>query len=264
MSGLQAGSQAPVAHASSTAASQTTISRNAPAIALNGGHVSSTPGHGVRPLTSPAFELETLDYNDGSVMVPGFDQLATPGGSVDLRAQVRDSATGTYTYSWNTIRPDRRHQHQRLQHLRPHLPVGHHDLHGQGRVGHAHRHRPEPEPGQPDLHLLGAGRHRHRDRRHDLEQLDARPRPALRPTRRRSPARTSRSSRDTGALETSINLPSYNPNVARPRRSITTRWRPMRCRSSSPSIRSIPTQSHALAGLGAVDLQRHGGLDVLL
>ena len=35
-------------------------------------------------------------------MVPGFDQLATPGGSVDLRAQVRDSATGTYTFSWDT------------------------------------------------------------------------------------------------------------------------------------------------------------------
>ena len=54
------------------------------------------------PSVSPAFELETLDYNDGSVLVPGFEQLATPGGSVDLRAQVRDSATGTYTYSWNT------------------------------------------------------------------------------------------------------------------------------------------------------------------
>ncbi len=54
------------------------------------------------PPTSPAFELATLDYNDGSLMVPGFDQLATPGGSVDLRAQVRDSATGTYTFSWDT------------------------------------------------------------------------------------------------------------------------------------------------------------------
>jgi hypothetical protein len=46
--------------------------------------------------------LKTLDYNDGSVMVLGFEQLATPGGSFDLRAQVRDSATGTYTYSWST------------------------------------------------------------------------------------------------------------------------------------------------------------------
>ena len=35
-------------------------------------------------------------------MVPGYQQLATPGGSVDLRAQVRDSATGTYTYAWAT------------------------------------------------------------------------------------------------------------------------------------------------------------------
>ena len=43
-----------------------------------------------------------MDYNDGDVMVPGHDQLATPGGSVNLMAQVRDSATGTYTYSWDT------------------------------------------------------------------------------------------------------------------------------------------------------------------
>jgi hypothetical protein len=70
MSGLQAGSQVPVAHGSSATASQTTISRNASAIALNGGRVTSTPGHGLRPLTSPAFELDTLDYNDGTVMVP--------------------------------------------------------------------------------------------------------------------------------------------------------------------------------------------------
>ena len=35
-------------------------------------------------------------------MVPGFQQLATPGGSVDLRAQVIDSAAGAYTYSWTT------------------------------------------------------------------------------------------------------------------------------------------------------------------
>jgi hypothetical protein len=61
-----------------------------------------TPGGDSSPPTSPAFELKTLDYNDGSTVVPGFDQLATPGGSVDLRAQVRDSATGTYTFTWNT------------------------------------------------------------------------------------------------------------------------------------------------------------------
>ena len=79
-----------------------TISRNALAVALNGGSGAAPKRPGAMPDTSPAFELKTLDYNDGSVMVPGFDQLATPGGSVDLRAQVRDSATGTYTYSWST------------------------------------------------------------------------------------------------------------------------------------------------------------------
>jgi len=57
---------------------------------------------GAQPLTSPPLTVYTLDYNDGNVFVPGFDELATPGGSVDLRAQVRDSATGTYTYTWNT------------------------------------------------------------------------------------------------------------------------------------------------------------------
>jgi hypothetical protein len=109
------------ATAPSPAAAAPVVTRNAAAVALGGGTSSpigglispatgTTPAGGgaprptqpVSPLTSPAFELVTLDYNDGSVMVPGFDQLATPGGSVDLRAQVRDSATGTYTFSWNT------------------------------------------------------------------------------------------------------------------------------------------------------------------
>ena len=79
-----------------------TISRNSAALVLNGGGGKTPHPPVARPDTSPAFELKTLDYNDGSVIVPGFDQLATPGGSVDLRAQVRDSASGTYTYSWNT------------------------------------------------------------------------------------------------------------------------------------------------------------------
>jgi hypothetical protein len=87
---------------SSPHAASTTISRNPLAHALNGGHARSPELSGASPDTGSPFELETLDYTDGSVMVPGFEQLATPGGSVDLRAQVRDSATGTYTYSWST------------------------------------------------------------------------------------------------------------------------------------------------------------------
>ena len=78
----------------------TTVSRNALAAALRG--ETGSPLSIVRGNTGPAFTLITLDYNDGSLLVPGADQLATPGGSVDLRAQVVDSATGTYTYSWAT------------------------------------------------------------------------------------------------------------------------------------------------------------------
>ena len=93
------------AAASFPSRSGTTISRNALATALN--HKSGTgpiqPASSPGPLTpTPAFTFLTLDYNHGTVMVPGFDQLATPGGAVDLRAQVVDSASGTYTYSWNT------------------------------------------------------------------------------------------------------------------------------------------------------------------
>ena len=103
----------------------TTVSRNALAVNLNGGGGGTpAPLPGLSPLTSPAFELKTLDYNDGSVMVPGFDQLATPGGSVDLRAQVRDSATGTYTYSWDTSGLSRRQQHQRHGHRTTSLSTG--------------------------------------------------------------------------------------------------------------------------------------------
>ncbi len=51
---------------------------------------------------SAAFTLVTLDYNQGSALVPGADQIAMPGAAVDLRAQVIDPAAGTYSYSWNT------------------------------------------------------------------------------------------------------------------------------------------------------------------
>jgi hypothetical protein len=102
--GLGAGGSASSAAGGGTGAGAvaTTVSRNSSATTLNGG--TSTPSKKglVHTDTSPAFELVTLDFNDGSVMVPGHNQLATPVGSVNLMAQVRDTATGTYTYSWNT------------------------------------------------------------------------------------------------------------------------------------------------------------------
>jgi RHS repeat-associated protein len=46
------------------------------------------------------YPLYTLDMNDGTVLFPGFVQLATGGENVDLRAQVRDTTVSTY--SWDT------------------------------------------------------------------------------------------------------------------------------------------------------------------
>ncbi len=46
------------------------------------------------------FPLYTLDYNQGTVLFPGGYQLATQGGSMDLRAQT--TGTTGVTYSWNT------------------------------------------------------------------------------------------------------------------------------------------------------------------
>ena len=67
---------------------------------------ASDPGGGFAGgMTSSAlaytsFPVTTLDYNDGSILVPGGDRLATLGGNVDLRAQVRDAAVASY--SWDT------------------------------------------------------------------------------------------------------------------------------------------------------------------
>ena len=46
------------------------------------------------------FPLYTLDYNDGVVLFPGDVQVASAGKYVDLRAQVRDTAVTSY--SWDT------------------------------------------------------------------------------------------------------------------------------------------------------------------
>ena len=80
----------------------------------------------------------TLDYNDGSVMVPGHDQLATPGGSVNLMAQVRDSATGTYTYSWDTTGLSDATSISGSSTSNLTFSVGYHDLDGHDRVRDAH------------------------------------------------------------------------------------------------------------------------------
>jgi RHS repeat-associated protein len=63
---------------------------------------SSTAGNGsLAAMNSfPYYPLYTLDYIDGTVFFPNTYQLATLGGSVDLRAQT-SGITGV-TYSWNT------------------------------------------------------------------------------------------------------------------------------------------------------------------
>ena len=84
------------------AASSASPAPAAPATPAVGSASAQSAVAGTSQQTSPPLTVYTLDYNDGNVFVPGFNELATPGGSVDLRAQVRDTATGTYTYSWNT------------------------------------------------------------------------------------------------------------------------------------------------------------------
>ena len=72
--GLGAGSAGASASSNAApagAAAAPTITRNTLAAKLTSGGGTSGHSLGFSPLTSPAFELETLDYNDGSVMVPG-------------------------------------------------------------------------------------------------------------------------------------------------------------------------------------------------
>ena len=68
-----------------------TITGNSPVAAANGG---------TQPFAS-AYTVYTLDYNNGVNLVPSAWQYSNPGGNVDLRAQVRDT-TGPYTYTWDT------------------------------------------------------------------------------------------------------------------------------------------------------------------
>ena len=53
-----------------------------------------------RSISFPYYPLYTLDYIQGNVLFPGGEQLATLDGNVDLRAQVKNT-TGV-TFSWNT------------------------------------------------------------------------------------------------------------------------------------------------------------------
>jgi hypothetical protein len=77
--GLGAGGSASApsaAHGSAAGAATTTVSRNGLATTLSGG----VPKHNLmlEPDVSPAFELDTLDFNNGSLLVPGHEVLATP------------------------------------------------------------------------------------------------------------------------------------------------------------------------------------------
>ncbi len=243
-----ASAPAPASGAVATA----TVSRNSLATTLNGVGGTSSRKPVIHPDTSPAFELITLDYNDGSVMVPGYEQLATPGGSVDLRAQVRDSATGTYTYTWNTTG---------LSDATSISGASSDDLTFQWDTTIAtattesvtsDRDRPQSERGQPDLHLLDTGRHGLGDRRDDLEQRHARPRPAPgRCTGVRQPERLGRRghrcARDVDQL---AQLQSEYPGTFAQLRLVGGEC-PADHRGRA---RAQPNPEHALTGLGAVDL----------
>jgi len=65
---------------------------------------SSTVGNGSgsEELSFPYFQLYVLDENNGIVLFNNQYQQATIAGSVDLYAQVMGSTASTYTYSWNT------------------------------------------------------------------------------------------------------------------------------------------------------------------
>jgi RHS repeat-associated protein len=70
----------------------------------SGGGIGSSPGiGGFSPPYQPSFPyfaMYVLDNNNGVVLYPGVDQLATLNGSVDLLAQV--SGTTVSSYNWNT------------------------------------------------------------------------------------------------------------------------------------------------------------------
>ncbi len=72
-------------------------------ISENPSSLPSTPqGQAQAGFSFPYFQLYTLDQYNGVVLYPNQYQQATLGGSVSLVAQVAASSSSTYTYSWNT------------------------------------------------------------------------------------------------------------------------------------------------------------------
>ena len=94
--GNSSGPSAAAVATTTTGSTPVTIPENASSLP------SSTTGNGSRAAmeTFTYFPLYTLDYIQGTVLFPGGDQLATLDGNVDLRAQT--SGTTGVTYSWNT------------------------------------------------------------------------------------------------------------------------------------------------------------------
>jgi hypothetical protein len=99
--------QTPAGSSQAGAASSSTSFTASPALSPSGGgghHKGLSPTLGN---SSPValgsfthFPLYTLDYNDGTVLFPGVYQEATLNAPVDLRAQVRDTTVSSY--SWDT------------------------------------------------------------------------------------------------------------------------------------------------------------------
>jgi RHS repeat-associated protein len=97
-SSTQQASPTPLATTSTTAQIPAATDPTGTSAALPGGG-----GFGASPdamLSFTHFPVYTLDYNAGSVLLPGADRLATPGGDVDLRAQVANTTVSSY--SWDT------------------------------------------------------------------------------------------------------------------------------------------------------------------
>ena len=105
--GLQAG---PVATSSTEAGTSIAlggdsggVSRSAAmgpdTIRENASSLPTTGGGGMETLSFPYFPLYTLDQNDGVVLFDGQSQLASTYGTTDLYAQVKDASVSSYTWT---------------------------------------------------------------------------------------------------------------------------------------------------------------------